>query len=115
MKLNSAVRKGLMWAAVHQAWCLIGVAGLWTSKSWLFFLAGVVLLFTDYPVIIAMPVLGLDKWRPALLNFLPEASDLPNVTGLIASMFLLGGLQWFLIGYEVGTWRSKREARKLDR
>jgi hypothetical protein len=120
MKLNPAVRTGLIYAGRHQILALIGMAGLWTSDSWLFFLIGLVLAIMDYPVMLTMKFLGLDGWHPPVLNFLPRPSDLFDgsrlvVSDLIISVFILGGLQWFFIGYVVAMRRAKRETREQKR
>jgi uncharacterized membrane protein YuzA (DUF378 family) len=119
MKLNPAVCTGLIYAGVHQAFAIVGVAGLWTNDSWLFFLTGLVLAITDFPVMLAMKPLGLDDWHPPALNFLPRPNDLFDdsqliVSGLVTSIFILGALQWFLIGYAAGVRRSEREQKQQN-
>ncbi len=113
-KLNPAIRTGLIWAGVHQAWALCGLAMLWISSP-LFVLSGLFLGAADYLMFSVVYALGAAAWEPALPDFLPRINRgvssahtlLPNLSpretlflGLI--VLTLGALQWFLIGYGFG-------------
>lgn len=112
MQLHPAVRTGLLWACAHQLIALCGLAGVFVASDVLF-LPGLLFLLADFPAVILGDALGLLTWRPefliALQNLMPGAS---NIRGATISLFTLGALQWFLIGYAVAVRRARRESPK---
>lgn len=114
LRLHPAIRTGLIYAGVHQAWALLGLVGIWINDS-VFFLSGAVLFFTDLPAIFLAGVAGFYNSNPTFLSLLqkmmPKMSGAQVYTGHIVVVLTLGALQWFLIGYAVAL-RRARQSRK---
>lgn len=119
-QLHPAVRTGFIWAGVHQAWALVGLAGMWL---WFpsFFLSGAVLMLADAPVLLIAGVSGFLTSDPSpkfsvalsLSKHLPEVGR--GFADVIVLVILAGALQWFLIGYVIALRQARRQSQKQAR
>jgi hypothetical protein len=111
MKLNPAVRTGLIYAGVHQAFALCGLAIFWVDLR-LGVFSGLALSLADFPVLFVAGALGLSPWQPTPQNPLSGIPGTLSIFAVIAEMLILGAAQWFLIGCAVSAWRCKREQKQ---
>ncbi len=112
-QLHPAVRTGLIWASMHQAFALCGLLSLWVSE-YVFTVVGLGLFLADLPIFWITSFLsdaGLRNWTSDTIARAPATPGavLSYYSGAITIVFILGALQWFLIGYVIGLERARRE------
>jgi hypothetical protein len=101
-RLHPAIRIGLIWACVHQAWMLVGIALLWANRN-LFMDAALGFFLPDIPAFYVAAFAApkyFDGSGPPPLYSLTKLIGVPHVLDF-AVCLTLGALQWFLIGATV--------------
>ena len=114
MRLHPAVRKGLIFAGVHQIILLCGALSVFVSED-LLTTFGIGVGMVDLPVVLATISLrdaGWIQWKAWGMEILPTVplSALVHYARVMLPFFVAGALQWFLIGYFVGWRQALREA-----